>query len=308
MTEAEKFLLHGKWNNLPELVHNSKDLIAIFDGSYRLRVANSAYCQAYYCDPDTVVFWPDIMRANYLNNRGPVVVTDDIDAWLVEALARRAIQTYRSFEAELHGGKWIWITETVSHEGMTLFYATDISTVRTSSRQLRLERDAARRASWTDPLTGVPNRRYIMDRLEEWHESQSSQAEFGEHVLAVVDLDHFKRINDLYGHDVGDEVLQSFCQHSVKSIRPFDLFGRIGGEEFLFLMPNCSPEVAQLRLSLLQSMILHPKHCSEGTVVTFTFSGGLVRVRKDKDVHCSIRDADKLLYRAKEAGRVRVLY
>jgi diguanylate cyclase (GGDEF)-like protein len=307
MTEGKIQLFHDEWKDLPELIYESKDLIAIFDENYCLTAANNAYCEAFYCNPNIRTSWPDIMRSNYSCKRGPVVESNDIEAWLVEALARRSTQTFRSFEAELHGGKWIWITEVVSRKGMTLFYATDISTVRASLRKIRLERDTARRASWTDPLTGVPNRRYIMDRLEEWHESQSSQAEFGEHVLAVVDLDYFKRINDIHGHDVGDEVLRSFCQNTIKNIRPFDVFGRIGGEEFLFLMPNCSPDVALLRLGLLQSMTLVPKHCPEGKAITYTFSGGLVRVRKDKDIHYSIRDADKLLYRAKAEGRVRVL-
>lgn len=307
MTEAENQLIPDEWMDLPELICESKDLIAIFDENYCLKAANTAYCKAYHCNPDTKPSWPDIIRSNYLCKRGPVVETNDIEAWLVEALARRSTRTYRSFEAELHGGKWIWITEVISRKGLTLFYATDISSVRASLRKIRLERDTARRASWTDPLTGVPNRRYIMDRLEEWHESQSSQAEFGEHVLAVVDLDYFKRINDIYGHDVGDEVLCSFCQNAVKNIRPFDVFGRIGGEEFLFLMPNCSSEVALLRLGVLQSMTLRPKHFPGDVVITYTFSGGLVRVHKDKDIHYSIRDADKLLYRAKAEGRVRVL-
>ncbi|QDA36453.1 GGDEF domain-containing protein (plasmid) [Paracoccus liaowanqingii] len=307
MSAIERFLRQRNWNILSELIFHSEDLIAAFDMNYRLLLANPAYCQAYYCDPNTENHWQDIMRLNYEQKRGPVVETDDIEAWLIEALARRAVLKYRSFEAELHGGKWIWITETVSPEGVTLFYATDISTVRTSSRKLRLERDAARRASWTDPLTGVPNRRYIMDRLEEWHEKQSCQAEFGEHVLAVVDLDKFKRINDLYGHDVGDEVLCSFSQNVVKHIRPFDLFGRIGGEEFLFFMPNCSPDIARHRLSMFQSMALNPKQGSKDLSIVYTFSGGVVSICKDEDIHYSIREADKLLYRAKAEGRVRIL-
>jgi diguanylate cyclase (GGDEF)-like protein len=292
---------------LLELVMRSPDLVALFDAEDRLRAANPAYCEAYHCDPAQHLCWQDIMRANYLNNRGPLIETNDIDAWLTNACARRATLPHRSFEAELHNGKWIWVTETVLVDGWMLFYASNISTLRASNRHLRKERDVARRASWTDALTGVPNRRYLMTHLEDWLEAQRLQPEFGIHSLAVVDLDHFKTLNDRFGHGVGDAVLRSFCQVAVESIRPLDLFGRIGGEEFLFLMPNCALEVARDRLNLLQQKIRNPGHNTEPSAATYSFSAGLVLVRHDKDIHHAIRRADRLMYRAKQEGRARVL-
>lgn len=289
------------------LMMRSPDMVALFDAEDRLQAANRAYCEAYHCDPAQNLFWRDIMRANYLNKRGPLIKTDDIDIWLTEACARRSTLPYRSFEAELHNGKWIWITETVSADGWMFFHASNISTLRTSSRHLRKERDAARRESWTDALTGVPNRRYVMTRLEDWFEAQRLQPEFGTHSLAVVDLDHFKALNDRFGHDFGDAVLTSFCRDAVSSIRPLDLFGRVGGEEFLFFMPNCPLRVAKDRLTLLQQMIRNSDHSAEPSGVAYSFSAGLVRVRHDKDIHHAIRRADRLMYRAKQEGRARVL-
>ena len=285
----------------------SPDLVAVFDAEDRLQAANPAFREAYHCDPAQHPLWREIMRANYQNNRGPLIETDEIDAWLTDACARRATLPSRSFEAQLHDGKWIWATETVSDDGWMLFHASNISTLRASSRTLRKERDAARRASWTDALTGVPNRRYIMTLLEEWFEAQRLQPEFGSHSLAVVDLDHFKALNDRFGHDFGDAVLTSFCREAVDSIRPFDLFGRIGGEEFLFLMPNCALEVARDRLNLLQQIIRNPSHSAGPSGVTYSFSAGLVAVRHDKDIYHAIRRADRLMYRAKQEGRARVL-
>lgn len=289
------------------LMMRSPDLVALFDAEDRLQAANPAYCAAYYCDPEQQPLWRDIMRANYLNQRGPLIETDDIDAWLTDACARRATLPYRSFEAELHNGKWIWITETVSSDGWLFCHASDISALRASSRHLRKERDAARRESWTDALTRVPNRRYVMTRLEDWFEAQHFQPEFGTHSLAIVDLDNFKTLNDRFGHEFGDAVLTSFCRNAVSSIRPLDLFGRIGGEEFLFLMPNCPLQVAQDRLNLLQKMIQNPGHSAPPSGVTYSFSAGLVPVLRNEDIHQTIRRADRLMYRAKAEGRARIL-
>lgn len=295
------------YEEMYELLIQTPDLVALFDEDDSLRAANPAYCEAYHCDPAQQLSWQEIMRANYLNKRGPVIETEDIDAWLTDARARRSTVPYRSFEVELNGGKWIWITETVSRHGWMFFHASDISSLRSSSRHLRLERDIARRASWTDELTGIPNRRYIMARLEEWLNAQRAQPDFGTHSLAVVDLDDFKALNDRYGHKFGDDVLIAFCRKVVGSIRPRDLFGRIGGEEFLFLMPNCTVQVARDRLNLLQQMIRRLDYGADNLNITHTFSAGLVLVQEDEDIHHAIRRADRLMYRAKAEGRARIL-
>ncbi|MBU2359885.1 MAG: GGDEF domain-containing protein [Alphaproteobacteria bacterium] len=286
-----------------DLLNQTPNLVALFDSDDRLQLANPAYCAAYHCDSTEHLHWLDIMRVNYQNKRGAVIETQDIETWLTIAAARRATVPYRAFEAQLHCGKWIWVTETVSPLGYMLFQASDISSLRRGSRDLRVERDAARRASWTDPLTGVPNRRYVMDRFEEWLEMQRVQLHFGTHSLVVLDLDHFKHINDRYGHDQGDDVLISFCRTVVSSLRPFDLFGRIGGEEFLLLMPNCTLDVSRARLSLLQQKIRELGENSKNPAMKYTFSAGLVAVQSINDIHDTIRAADKLLYIAKMDGR-----
>lgn len=289
-----------------DLLAQTPDLIALFDAGDRLIAANPAFCAAYHCDPSDQLPWQEIMRANYRAKRGPIIETADIDDWLTTASARRASVPYRSFEAGLHGGRWLWITETLSPEGRMLFHASEISSLRSESRNLRLERDAARRASWTDALTGVPNRRYVMDRLEEWFEAHRMQADFGTHCLAVIDLDNFKGINDTHGHDFGDAVLVAFCREVVASIRPFDLFGRMGGEEFLFLMPNCPLDMARQRLDRLQQAIGLSPVSAGLPAIRYTFSAGLVAVQPDEDIYEHLRLADKLLYGAKADGRARV--
>lgn len=288
-----------------DLLDRSSDLYAIFDAEDRLIYANSAYRSSYQVAPNDRRTWRDIMRANYETGRGPVITTTDIDAWLTSAFARRAKQAFRGFEVKLHDGRWIWATETVAPDGHIFVHATDITSVRAESRDLRDERDAARRASWTDPLTGVPNRRYLMDRLEEWLQVQKtvSRADFGEHSLAVLDLDNFKRLNDFYGHALGDSVLVAFCQKVVSHIRTVDLFGRIGGEEFLLFMPNCCLAAALAKLEGLQALVAKRSSNTIDTMLSYTFSAGVVSLTADEEINDIIRRADRLLYQAKADGR-----
>jgi diguanylate cyclase (GGDEF)-like protein len=300
-------LPQSELQTLVRLLDCSRDLVAVFDTDDRLEAANPAYCRSFCCDPQDRPFWHDTIRINYLSESGPVIESDDIEGWLLQARAKRGTVGHRSFEAEMHGNHWILVTETVAPDGRMLFYATDITAIRTSSRKLRQKLGAAQRAAATDPLTGVPNRRYVIDQLEAWHEAQLTAADFGEHSLAVIDLDNFKKLNDTYGHSIGDEVLRLFSRQAVNGARLTDLFGRIGGEEFLFFMPHCSVDVAKLRLNTLQPMTLSFGAGRKAAAITCTFSGGVVRVRADRDIHHAIRAADKLLYRAKDLGRARVI-
>lgn len=290
-----------------ELLTQSQNMIALYDPEERLRAANPAYRAAYHCSPSDTPLWHDMMRQNYLHQRGPVIKTDCIDTWLTAARARRASMPHRAFEVELHDGRWILITETLSSNGWMLFHAADITNVRRSSRELRMRLDDARRASWTDPLTGVPNRRYLLDRAEEWHAHQRTQLPYGSHAIAVIDLDNFKELNDRHGHAVGDTVLIAFCREVVESIRSVDLFGRLGGEEFILLMPNCPLPVAKQRLTRLQKQIGEQKTGTKLAPVQYSFSAGLTLIRQDKDIHHAIRRADKLLFQAKAEGRNRVI-
>lgn len=307
MAVSEIDLWQASSRDLIRLLECSQDLVALFDAEDRIEAANGAYRNVFCCDPRDQLPWTDIMRDNFHKQRGPVIETSDFEGWLLQASARRGTVNFRAFEAEMRGNKWLWITETMSPDGQMLFYATDITSVRISSRILRQKLGAAQRAAGTDVLTGIPNRRYVIDQLEAWYAMQSTAPEFGEHALAVVDLDNFKSLNDTYGHNIGDEVLRLFSRQAVKAVRPADLIGRIGGEEFLFFMPNCSLETAQSRLSTLQPMEFGFGNGRKATTIQCTFSGGLVRIRPHRDIHSAIRSADKLLYCAKSSGRARLL-
>jgi diguanylate cyclase (GGDEF)-like protein len=162
-----------------------------------------------------------------------------------------------------------------------------------------------RRASLTDPLTGITNRRgffEIGERLLAW-------ARFGKEPIALVmfDLDRFKSVNDKFGHAAGDEVLIAFCNLAAKQFRPDDLFARIGGEEFVALLPNTLVQDALWLAERVRATIEMASHTVEDKVVRMTVSVGIASLNEGTGaLNALLSDADKALFRAKAAGRNRV--
>ena len=124
----------------------------------------------------------------------------------------------------------------------------------------------------------------------------------------MIDIDHFKRVNDTYGHDAGDEVLKGFADRLRGIIRGGDLLCRLGGEEFVIVMPNVNVVAAsriaeRARRAIEQEGFIVDK---VGTIVTVTASIGVAEQAEDKDAHQLYRRADQALYRSKADGRNRV--
>lgn len=164
----------------------------------------------------------------------------------------------------------------------------------------------AERASLTDPLTGLPNRRYAMRRLAQ----ECVAAERSERPLSVmmIDLDHFKAINDRYGHDVGDAALIQTAQRLQDAIRLSDVLCRIGGEEFLLIAVD-TPRQAAARLAERIRLALAGKPLALGQqALSLTLSIGVAEKGADgcANVDQLLKAADAALYRAKAAGRNRV--
>lgn len=153
-------------------------------------------------------------------------------------------------------------------------------------------------ASLTDELTGVSNRRHILQVAEERLTDPRRQS----HPLtvAVLDIDHFKQVNDTHGHTVGDAVLRHFCEHTVMHLRAGQVLGRLGGEEFLLLMPGTRADEARTALDRVRQTL------GPHDGVRFTFSAGLAQAREGETVAGLLERADQALYRAKHLGRDRV--
>ncbi len=160
----------------------------------------------------------------------------------------------------------------------------------------------------TDQLTGLHNRRYMESQLRALLERvQHGGAPVS---VLIADIDHFKRVNDLFGHDAGDEVIRQFSERLASNFRPRDLACRFGGEEFVVIMPETAPEVAmqiaeRLRLSVSNSPF-YIGRARDALDVTCSV-GVAVGSELNDTAELVLKRADQALYSAKQCGRNRVM-
>ncbi|MHB9114450.1 MAG: GGDEF domain-containing protein [Thermoleophilia bacterium] len=177
-----------------------------------------------------------------------------------------------------------------------------------TSLSAALRYDRIRREVVTDPLTNLYNRRFFEQRgREEIERSLRHQSPL---TLLMMDVDHFKNINDTYGHQTGDRVLQSIAAFLQESVRQTDVCGRYGGEEFVLLLPNTPGKNALFLADRLRSGLGQLMHSGLGIPghVSVTVSGGVATCPRDAtDLDGLMARADEALYEAKNAGRDRIV-
>lgn len=182
--------------------------------------------------------------------------------------------------------------------GIELF--TDIS--QQKANQLRIK--DLEKMAMLDNLTQLANRNYIERELHSrFEEKKRFNVPFG---ILLMDIDHFKRFNDTYGHDVGDKVLKFVADTFVNNARPFDLFGRWGGEEFVGILRNiATQDIAKVGNRM--RILVENSYLSEGDKkLQVTISMGVTMVEDSDTVETIFKRADKLLYKSKAAGRNRI--
>lgn len=169
------------------------------------------------------------------------------------------------------------------------------------------QREELRKLATTDPLTGVANRRHLTETGE--HEMERALRYQGRLALIMVDIDHFKAINDTWGHPTGDRVIQALAAAMTETLRKQDLIGRLGGEEFAAVLPETDADGAaalaeRLRLTVEQAVVVTS---DDGREVRFTLSAGVAALRPgDTSFEALLGRADQALYAAKGGGRNRV--
>jgi diguanylate cyclase (GGDEF)-like protein len=164
-------------------------------------------------------------------------------------------------------------------------------------------RETLRRQSIIDPLTGLYNRRYMDETLK--RELLRAERKATPLALIILDLDHFKRINDTFGHDAGDAVLKSVAQQIEENVRESDLACRFGGEELVLILSECDMRSAEERAEKIRNAIAALNiHHGGRTLGTVTASFGVAAFPGNgRDAHALIHAADQALYKAKQAGR-----
>ena len=179
--------------------------------------------------------------------------------------------------------------------GIELF--TDVSNIHANSlRVLELEKLAL-----LDNLTQLANRRYIERELQvRIEEYKRREIPFG---VLFIDIDHFKNVNDIHGHDAGDSALCFVGQTLISNSRPFDLYGRWGGDEFLAIIRNVSTDDLVELGERLRVLVEHSYIVHDGIELQVTVSIGATSIKDNDSIRRLIKRADTLLYQSKEIGR-----
>ena len=167
-------------------------------------------------------------------------------------------------------------------------------------------REALAHQATHDPLTGLLNRRAILDTLN--REVSRASRSGGPWAVGMCDIDHFKRINDTYGHQTGDDLLCGFARILNESLRPHDSAGRMGGEEFLLILPIMARGDALFPFDRLCGRIAESKIPTRSGVLSITASIGVASASAGSKADQMVEAADAALYRAKAEGRNRVAY
>jgi len=204
-------------------------------------------------------------------------------------------------------GAWLRIArERLGLAGLIVFLAFVCSSARllVTQHRLILVKEELRREASRDGLTSLWNRKAILDILQrELLRAQRDRQPVG---LIMIDVDHFKNINDSRGHAAGDSVLRIIASGIAAVVRPYDSVGRYGGEEFLIVAPNCGLGEAW---ELAERVRVHVAGCSimaGGSSVQVSLSLGVATGEAAADLEKLLHAADSALYQAKNAGRNRV--
>ncbi len=302
-------LLHWGSDTIPDgdFAKGLDDLgaaICICDPADTVIYANTMYRRAFMAafDPESMNF-TDAMMAGILSGQGIKLETAQPEDFARRIRVRRQEQRGAiSFTTDTTDGRWWWVTDTKLPNGVMIAVAQDITSLKLEELTLRDAHACAMQEASTDFLTGIPNRRHGFQYAERLFADCGAAGE--RFALAVLDIDHFKRINDTYGHETGDRVLVHFAHvlNDGKSARV--AVSRIGGEEFLLVSsdPTGLENFVQQVLRSIPPLEIEPNNHK----LSFTVSGGFAVSSPGEPFVSLFHRADRALYEAKARGRDRV--
>jgi diguanylate cyclase (GGDEF)-like protein/PAS domain S-box-containing protein len=244
------------------------------------------------------------LRQSYAIGAGVKADDNDLEGMIKRAKESMKKKGFSSFESDAANGEWNQVTRFKTKDGYTFMYSTDITKLKSTENSLRDALRFVKKLAETDSLTGISNRRHFIESAKVEFERSKRYG----HPLSILalDIDHFKSVNDTYGHLAGDKVLEAICQSCLAVLRNSDIFGRLGGEEFSILLPEADEKGAiETARKILKSVDeLNVRY--EGQVITFTTSIGISKMEDNcQDLEMFMKQSDKALYQAKHNGRNR---
>lgn len=283
---------------LKEVMEAVPDGIAAFDRDDRLLFFNSAYREFYDRAPrmEPGIPFEDLIRELVAAGQFNLPANDPLarKAW-IERRMKEHQKPGRAALQHLSDGRWLQVQERRSPSGFVVGVRTDITALKSAERQVKEQAER-------DPLTGLYNRRVLLARMARLSKRKARTKSPG--ALVLIDLDHFKDVNDSMGHSVGDDLLRIVAERIQQTVRSGDLVGRLGGDEFAVLLCEVRSDAAIDRLVSRLGSVLGAPVRLEGRVIRSGASLGVSRFPRDSVEPLELlRFADMALYRAKELGR-----
>jgi diguanylate cyclase (GGDEF)-like protein len=272
-------------------------LASAYPGTRNIIGLLSIAASSIYCFAATLSLWTG--RKEHLFARWPLMMLMGVHGMVL------SIGAYSTFNGSIAGGE---VPPLLSSFGL-IHFESIVFTIGTAAFVLLLVKErneaAIRDSANIDPLTGIANRTAFMERAG--RVIDRCRRENAPVSVIMFDLDRFKAINDSHGHAVGDVVIRRFCVVVAAMLRPNDVFGRMGGEEFAVVLSGSSIEAAFVRAERINVTFAEDCRFIEGRQVSATVSGGVsMSATAQAALSALLEDADVALYRAKAAGRNRI--
>ena len=290
---------------LLEFIEVCNDGYAILSADDKMLGCNQAFAGIFYQDQHKIqgLSFDQLMRLSFSEGKGIHFETETIDEWLVRVQQKRRQNPFQLFEVNLTDGRWFLLSEQVLPSGEMLIQAKEITKQKVLEHQLHRKVETLSELALTDELTKVANRRYFVDSVEA--ELARCQRNDKPAALLLLDLDFFKSVNDNYGHHAGDEVIKATANRIKKALREYDMFGRIGGEEFAVFLTDTDPAMA-LHVAERIRVILADYPIKAGIAeLCVTTSIGIALTHGESSFEELYLQADSALYMAKRNGRNR---
>ena len=294
---GELAMLRAAIANLPDPIYvkdsESRFLLANQAAAKNMGVANSANLVG-KTDFD---FFPQELAAGFFDDERTVILSGQAQVSKEEVIEDTSGQTRFMLSTKVPlfdaAGKTIGIVGV----------GRNITALKTVEAELRRVQEELNFRATHDSLTSLLNRGAILEMFE--RERARSARENSRTVVLLGDLDHFKNINDKHGHPIGDEVLREVACRLLQAVRPYDLVGRFGGEEFLVVLPGCAAPDPLARADQLRGAIAASPIATAHGPIPITMSIGVLVVQEwgQSTSETILREVDVALYEAKAAGR-----
>ena len=290
-----------------EFIELSRDGYAIYGTDDTLTYCNPAYADLYFMKREEMISLSheEMTRRSFHSNRGVKIDSGDIDEFLRYVDKVRRSRPFRLFEVDFIDNRWFLFSEQMNDQNEMLVQIKEITKQKVLERDLETSVLKLSQLALTDELTRCANRRGFVQSVEA--ELTRCRRTGASMTMLLMDLDFFKKVNDDYGHQTGDAALKHIADLVKKDLRQYDIFGRIGGEEFAVFLSNTTQQDALEISERIRERIASEVLMSEGERVPLSVSIGLTTEGCNTSFEALYTEADSALYKAKEQGRNRVV-